>query len=80
MQASVQLQSEQLERFDKRQIAELSAGQIERLQRPELVQIIRTVHPGFLTHEMLRRIENRERSELQKLVYLCRRCCRQQGY
>jgi len=80
MQASVQLKSEHLERFDKRQIAELSAGQIERLQRPELVQIIRTVHPGFLTHEMLRRIENRERGELQQLVYLCRRCCRQQGY
>jgi len=61
-------------------VAELSAEQIRRMTRAELVNVIRAVHPAFLSRGMLRRIENRDREELERLAHLCRRCCRQQGY
>ena len=61
-------------------VAELSAEQIRRLTSAELVNVIRTVHPAFLSRDMLRRLENRDRDELERLAHLCGRCCRRQGY
>ncbi len=66
--------------FDKSTIAELSVSQIKRMSRHDLIGLIRALSPPFLSREMLDRIEDRNHEELERIVYLCRRCCRQQGY
>jgi hypothetical protein len=66
--------------FDRKLIGELSASQIEQMTCAELAHVIRAVHPALLTRGMLYRLENRDREELMRLAYLCRRCCRQQRY
>jgi hypothetical protein len=61
----------------KSSVAELSAGQIADMPHDELVDAIRVVLVPSVDED---RLQFQERSTLLRLVYLARRCCRNQGY
>ena len=63
--------------YTKASVAELSAVQIADMPHNELVDAIRVVLVPSVDEDRLR---FQERSTLLRLVYLARRCCRNQGY
>jgi len=63
--------------LDKAIVAELTSYQISELTSDEMVQAIRTASIPPVC-EINLQLQGRE--TLERLVYLARRCCRNQGY
>ena len=63
--------------LDKAIVAELTPYQISELTSDEMVQVIRTASIPSACEINLR---HQGRETLERLVYLARRCCRNQGY
>jgi hypothetical protein len=66
--------------LDKSAIAELSPIQITRMTCSELVRVIQAAQMALLSRDISDQVELYDRETLARLVYLARRCCRNQGY
>ena len=66
--------------WDKPAVAALTASDIQRLSDAELVEAIRGSGLPILRREAEGRLEFFGRQTLERLVWLARRCCRNQGY
>jgi hypothetical protein len=66
--------------WDKSAVAALTASEIEHLSDAELVEAIRGSGLPVLRRETEGRLEFYGRQTLERLVWLARRCCRNQGY
>lgn len=66
--------------WDKSVVAALTASEIEHLSDAELVAAIRGSGLPVLRRETEGRLEFYGRQTLERLVWLARRCCRNQGY
>ena len=66
--------------WDKSTVAALTASNIEHLSDAELVEAIRGSGLPVLRRETEGRLEFYGRQTLERLVWLARRCCRNQGY
>ena len=64
--------------FSKARVAELSPGRIAQMSSGELSRAIRDV--GVLRFCDESRLTYLDRPTLERLVYLARQCCRNQGY
>lgn len=64
--------------LDRPHIAELSARQIRRMSSGEIIDAIRTA--DMLHFCDAGRLEFLDRTVLERLMFLTRRCCRNQGY
>jgi hypothetical protein len=62
--------------FDDATIADLSPQEISRMIRDELVRVIRGARLRQLNTASDKHLEYYDRSTLERLVYLARRCCR----
>jgi len=65
------------ERMPKSSVACLSHQEISEMDREELIEAIRAV-PTISSRTQ--QLEYASRDTLERMVYLVRRCCRQQGY
>jgi len=72
--------SSDVEALDKATIAELTPDDICRMTRSELVRVIRSAGMPLPREKDFEQLELHDRETLQRLVYLTRRCCRNQGY
>ena len=61
-------------------IAELTTSVIERMDRDELIEVIRSVQVPFLRAESLGRLEHWDTPTLRRVVHLACRCYRPQYY
>jgi len=69
------------ERFpDKASIATLTQDEISRMTCAELVRVIRGAGMPLMRTEIDKRLDCFDRTTLERLAYLARRCCRNQGY
>jgi hypothetical protein len=66
--------------LDKSLVAELSPTQISRMACSELVRAIQAAKMSLLCKDVSEHLELYDRETLERLVYLARRCCRNQGY
>ena len=69
-----------LQRFDRRAIAGLSCAEIHGLTCEELVSVVQTAPPPTVPLEMLEHLEFQNREVLERLAFLARECCRNQGF
>lgn len=69
-----------IEALDQSDVAELSPVQISRMTRDELVRVIRAAQLPLVRPEIDEQLEFYDRPTLVRLVYLARRCCRNQGF
>lgn len=69
---------ETIEALDQSDVAELSPVQISRMTCVELVRIIRVAQLPLVRPEIDEQLEFYDRPTLERLVYLARRCCRNQ--
>ena len=67
------------EALDKSDVAELSLLQISRMTCDELIRVIRAAQLPLLRPDVDEQLEFQDRPTLERLVYLARRCCRNQG-
>lgn len=61
-----------------RRIAELRDEQIAEMNRDEIVECLSRLRPPFLERRVFRRLEFFDGTTLQRILFLCRRCCRNQ--
>ncbi len=66
--------------FDKGMVAACTRAQIDAMDSPTLVRLIRAAQMPFLDPEVDRHLPMRDRATLRRLAYIARRCCRNQGY
>ena len=66
--------------LDKFIVAGLAPTQISRMTCDELVRVVLAAQLPLLQPEIKARLECYDRQKLERLVYLARRCCRNQGY
>ncbi len=66
--------------LDKGAIAELSLIQISRMARDELIRVIRQSNLPLPRRDILGRLDGYDRETLEQMVFMARRCCRNQGY
>lgn len=59
-------------------LAELRDDQVSRLSAWEIVDILSRLRPPFLERRVYRRLRNFDPETLQRLLFLCRRSCRNQ--
>lgn len=64
----------------KAAIAELSPTEICRMTHEDLVRVVRAGQMSFLHPDELNHLQYLDRSTLERLVYLARRTCRNQGF
>ena len=72
--------SQESRMFDKAEVAELTMSEISGMTDEQLTQVIRAVSPPFVRRDVKNRLSYLDREPLERLVYLVRRCCRNQGY
>lgn len=72
--------SQPIETFDKGEIAQLTYRTIKGMQEGELAAAVRAAELPLLAGLNARRFIRTDRETLERLVYLARRCCRNQGY
>jgi hypothetical protein len=68
------------ERFDKADVARLSPSEISRMSSRELIRVLRGSELPLLEGRPGDRLRSLDRDTLEGLVYVARRCCRNQGY
>jgi len=68
------------EPFEKWNVAVLSCDQIDRMDRRELIVVIRAAKMPLIRPDMDDRLEFCDSDMLRRLAYLGRRSCRNQGY
>lgn len=66
--------------FTKAAVAELSPAQIGRLTGEELIHVVLAVRIPFLQDDVSDHLRYLDRPALERLAYLARRTCRNQGY
>lgn len=66
--------------FDRPAVAGLSSAEIHGLTCDELVRVVQTAPPPTVPPEMLEHLEFQSREVLERLAFLARECCRNQGY
>jgi hypothetical protein len=66
--------------MNKGSIAQLSLQEIADMSREGLVGVIRAAELPFMRQTGLDKISKLDRPTLQRLVYMTRHCCRNQGY
>lgn len=66
--------------YTKSTVAELTVREIEQMRRDELISAIRGAQLPLLSAEMTDRLRYRDRDTLERILYLARRACRNQGY
>ena len=64
----------------KSDVAELSPGQISTMNHKELVDAVLAADLPLIGDQWRERLLFKDRETLVRLVYLARRCCRNQGY
>lgn len=69
-----------VETVSKATIAHLSPDQISQMTCEQLVQLVRDSQLSFLRGGRDQCLDGYDRETLQRLVYVARRCCRNQGY
>ena len=72
--------SDNLEALDKPMIAALSPHQISEMTRDELVRLVEKTGLPITAMQCSVQLTCADRQTLERLVYLARRCCRNQGY
>ena len=65
---------------DKATVASLSPPEISQMTCAALVRVIRSAGLPFVRSDIDGRLEGYDRPTLERLAYLARRCCRNQGY
>jgi hypothetical protein len=65
--------------FDETSVADLSLSQIACMSRSELIAAVRAARLPHLDDESARRLEFVDRTVLERLLHLGRRCCRNRG-
>lgn len=65
--------------FDEASVADLSLTQIAQMTRDELIAAVRAARLPHLDDEGARRLEFVDRTVLERLLHLGRRCCRNRG-
>ena len=66
--------------LSKAEVAELTVSEIANLPAENLACAVRTAELRFLQGNRPTRLESLDRDALERLAYLARRCCRNQGY
>jgi len=66
--------------LDKHEIAELTPGTICQMTHNELVRVIQAAGLPLLRKDILGRLDLYNRESLEQMVFMARRCCRNQGY
>jgi hypothetical protein len=66
--------------FSKPEIAGLSIGRIQAMSDAELVQVVHAARLPCLDNATLGRLHLLGRERLERIVFLARRTCRNQGY
>jgi hypothetical protein len=66
--------------FDKPAVASLGIGTISRMSCEELVRVIQGADLPLINRRNRQRLIYLDRTALQRLAHLARRCCRNQGY
>ena len=64
----------------KAMVAELSLAEIREMSVEQLVDAIRAAQVPLFRDAVIRHLQFYDRMTLKQLVYLARRCCRNQGY
>ena len=67
-------------RWSKGSVANLSAERIQNMTHAELVQAILTTSAYQLPNDVSARLTLMNRETLERLAFLARKCCRNQGY
>jgi hypothetical protein len=68
------------EPFEKSSVAQLLCDQIDRMDRRKLIAVIRAAKMPLIRADIDSGLEFCDRDTLQRLAYLGRRSCRNQGY
>ncbi|MEX0726134.1 MAG: hypothetical protein WEB58_00910 [Planctomycetaceae bacterium] len=66
--------------FSKGQVASLNPREISGMDCSELIAAIKSTELPLLTEEQLCRLTFQDRETLERLLYLARKCVRNQGY
>ncbi|MDA0833511.1 MAG: hypothetical protein O2955_13790 [Planctomycetota bacterium] len=66
--------------FSKAQVASLNSADIAHMDCTELIAAIKSTELPLLTDEQLARLTFQDRDTLERLLYLARKCVRNQGY
>jgi len=66
--------------MNKSVIADMPRCRISQMTCNELARVIRAADMRLLRKEVSEHLESYDRETLERLVYLVRRCCRNQGY
>jgi hypothetical protein len=66
--------------FDKPAVAGLAVGMISEMGREELIRVIHGADLPLINSRNRHRLQYLDRSSLERLAQLARRCCRNQGY
>jgi hypothetical protein len=66
--------------FDKPAVASLGLGTISRMSCEELVRVIQGADLPLINRRNRQRLIHLDRTALERLAHLARRCCRNQGY
>ena len=69
-----------LDDIDKATVADLPRAQIREMTRDELACVIRAAEMPILRGDAAERLKLFDREILERLAYLARYCCRNQGY
>lgn len=82
--SSTDLATSTRRRYHKSEIASLSMHEIADLSREELIAVVRSVPVAFVRTQDAGRLTDRleflNRKTLERLAFIARRCCRNQGY
>jgi hypothetical protein len=65
---------------EKDSVAALAGVQIDEMERDELIRAIKAAHVPFIRPSDEKHLAMYDSDTLRRLVYLCRRMCRNQGY
>jgi hypothetical protein len=66
--------------FSKRAVAQLSCEEVAGLTTPDLLEALEAADVPLLHGFDLERLGHYDRPTLERLVYMARHCCQNQGY
>lgn len=66
--------------FSKRAVAQLSCEEVARLATPDLLEVLEAADLPLLHSYDPERLAHYDRPTLERLVYMARHCCRNQGF
>ncbi len=66
--------------LDKSTVADIPSGLVSQMSREELIRVVQAAELPLLRARTRERLPYFDRTTLERLVHLARRCCRNQGY